>query len=245
MATGIQAILTGLFGFYDTLFQPLLAAGPYVSLGFFSAALAGMFSLIHWHLLDIERADELKDKLSEHQDKMKEARDNNNSDKASDHMQKTMKLNQELMKLNMRPMIGTMLFVILIFPWLGATYAPTVTMNQTDTGIYTGQLEYAGQTQALTVDNTSAAPVVKLDGQEARINEEIDALGINWQVARFGTKSGGLFSSGGGTVLKLNAEFVKLPFTLPLVGSALNWLGFYILIAMPLTYGLRKVLGVA
>ncbi len=242
---GIQALLTGLYGFYDAIFQPLLAAGPYVSLGFFSAVLAGIFSLIHWHLLDIEKADELKDQLSDHQEKMKEARQNDESEKASDHMQKTMKLNQELMKLNMRPMAGTMLFVVLIFPWLGATYAPVIEMNQTDPGMFQGELEYAGEVQTLTVNNTSTSPVVTLNGQEAEVSEEIDVLGIRWQVARFGVSGGGLFSAGEGTILKLNAEFVKLPFSLPLVGNALNWLGFYILIAMPLTYLLRKVLGVA
>lgn len=244
---GIQAILTALYSFYDALFQPLLLLGPYVSLGFFSAVLAGMFSLIHWHLLDVEKADEIKEKLSDHQDKMKEARKNDESDKASEHMQKTMELNQKLMKLNMRPMIGTMLFVVLIFPWLGATYAPAIDLNETSENVYTGELEYAGKAKTITVDNSTSPATVEFNGQEARVREVINVMGVDWQIARFGEKKGGFLGLGGGSgaVLKLNAEFIPLPFTLPFVGGALNWLGFYIVIAMPLTYLLRKVLGVA
>ncbi len=243
---GINAVLNSMYLFYDSIFQPLLVLGPYASLAFFSAVLAGIFSMVHWRLLDVEKADEIKDKLNEHQDKMKEARKGGESEKASDHMSETMKLNQELMKLNMKPMVGTMVFVALIFPWLGATYAPTVDMNKTGNSTFAGELEYAGKTQRLAVDNTTGTSVVQLDGQESREKEVINALGIEWQVANFKDKGGGFFAPDGeGKVLKLNAEFIKLPFSLPFIGGALNWLGFYILIAMPLTYGIRKVLGIA
>ncbi|MFB6190178.1 MAG: EMC3/TMCO1 family protein [Candidatus Nanohaloarchaea archaeon] len=244
MAAGIQALLTAMYGFYNAIFQPLLALGPYAALGFFSAVLAGLFSLIYWALLDIERADEIKDKLSRHQEKMKEARSNDNGDKASEHMQKTMELNQRLMKLNIKPMIATMVFVALIFPWLGATFSPTVKMNQTD-GKYKGELEYAGQTASIVVDNSTSPATVSAGDSTAQIGEELQALGMTWEIKYFGEKKGGMLSSGRGTVLKLSAKFVQLPFSIPFAGDALNWLGFYIIIAMPLTYIFRKILGVA
>lgn len=243
MAAGIQALLTAMYGFYDAIFQPLLATGPYVSLGFFSALLAGLFSLIYWYLLDIEKADEIKDKLSEHQEKMKEARSNDNGDKASEHMQKTMKLNQRLMKLNMKPMIATMVFVALVFPWLGHTFSPAVPLEEVD-GTYQGELAYAGNTATLQVDNSTSPATITADNNSAKIGETVKILGIEWETKHFGERSGSFLSSGGGTVLKLSAKFVDLPFSIPLAGSALNWLGFYILIAMPLTYLFRKVLGV-
>lgn len=246
MVAGIEPLLTAMYGFYNSLFQPLLAMGPYVSLGFFSTVLAGMFSLIYWYLLDIERADKIKDKLSERQDKMKEARSNGNSDKASEHMQKTMELNQRLMKLNIKPMIATMVFVALIFPWLGNTFAPAVEMTQTSGNMYEGELKYAGRNTTLQVDNSSKNVLVKTDGKEAGIGDNINAAGINWEIKSFGQKKGNFLISGSSaTVLKLNAEFIELPFAIPLAGKALNWLGFYIVIAMPLTYIFRKMLGVA
>lgn len=238
---GIGTILAPLFAFYNTLFQPLLALGPYVSLGFFSVVLAGLFSVIYWWLLDIERADEIKDKLNDYQDKMKEARENDKHDKASEHLKKTLQLNQKFMMLNMKPMIATMVFVGLFFPWLGATYAPTLQMDQTNNTTYQAPLEYAGQEKIITAHNTEDQGVKVTSGATtAGINGEVEAFDMQWQVLNFNTVE----SETHDAELKLNAEFLKLPFSLPFIGNALNWLGFYILIVMPLTFMFRKLLGV-
>ena len=232
-------LLAPLFSFYDSVFQPLLAAGPYVSLGFFSAALAALFAVIYWFLLDVERADEIKDKLNKYQDKMKEARENDKDDEASKHLKKTLQLNQKFMMLNIKPMLATIVFVGLFFPWLGNTYAPNVDMNQTDNSTFTGQLQYAGNTQELKVSNESSV-LVESGNSTAGIKEDIEVLGVRWQVAGFQS----LQNEDSDAQLKLNAEFVPLPVNLPFVGNALNWLGFYFILIMPLTYVFRKLLGV-
>ena len=232
-------LLAPLFSFYDSVFQPLLAAGPYVSLGFFSAALAALFAVIYWFLLDVERADEIKDKLNKYQDKMKEARENDKDDEASKHLKKTLQLNQKFMMLNIKPMLATIVFVGLFFPWLGNTYAPNVDMNQTDNSTFTGQLQYAGNTQELKVSNESSV-LVESGNSTAGIKEDIEVLDVRWQVAGFQSLQG----ENSDARLKLNAEFVPLPVSLPFVGNALNWLGFYFILIMPLTYVFRKLLGV-
>ena len=232
-------LLAPLFSFYDSVFQPLLAAVPYVSLGFFSAALAALFAVIYWFLLDVERADEIKDKLNKYQDKMKEARENDNDDEASKHLKKTLQLNQKFMMLNIKPMLATIVFVGLFFPWLGNTYAPNVDMNQTDNSTFTGQLQYAGNTQELKVSNRSSV-LVESGNSTAGIKEDIEVLDVRWQVAGFQR----LQDEDSDAQLKLNAEFVPLPVNLPFVGNALNWLGFYFILIMPLTYVFRKLLGV-
>ena len=232
-------LLAPLFSFYDSVFQPLLAAGPYVSLGFFSAALAALFAVIYWFLLDVERADEIKDNLNKYQDKMKEARENDNDDEASKHLKKTLQLNQKFMMLNIKPMLATIVFVGLFFPWLGNTYAPNVDMNQTNNSTFTGQLQYAGNTQELKVSNESSV-LVESGNSTAGIKEDIEVLDVRWQVAGFQSLQG----ENSDARLKLNAEFVPLPVSLPFVGNALNWLGFYFILIMPLTYVFRKLLGV-
>jgi uncharacterized membrane protein (DUF106 family) len=241
----IQGILTALFGFYDTLFQPVLSLGPYLSLAVFSAMLAGVFSIIYWILLDIEKNKKLKEKISNTQEKMKEARKNDKTDKASEHMQKTMELNQKMMMLNFKPMIATMVFVGLIFPWLGATFAPSVELTQVDNTTYTGNFTFAGETSMITVMNETD-PVLQINGDEVREGEKFDQHGIEWEFKNFGEGGGGYFGFGGtsGITAKITAVFVPLPFSIPLAGNALNWLGFYILIAMPLTFIFRKALGV-
>ncbi len=235
----IAQILAPLFAFYDAIFQPLLVAGPYVSLGFFSAALAGLFAVIYWIFLDVERADEIKEKLNDYQDKMKEARENDKHDKASEHMKKTLQLNQKFMMLNMKPMFATIIFVGLFFPWLGNTYAPDIQMNETQNNTFTGQLQYADQTQELQVKNNSEI-ILQSGSSEAGLKETVKILGVNWQFMNFETVQ----DQPNDAKLKLNAHFVPLPVNIPYVGNALNWLGFYFIMIMPLTYIFRKLLGV-
>lgn len=242
----IASFLAGLYGFYNTVFNPILALGPYTALGIFSAALAGLFSLIYWFLLDIEKQKEIKEKINEKQEKMKEARKNNETEKASEHMQETMKHNQKMMMLNFKPMIATMIFVALVFPWLGSTFAPTVELTQQANNTFTGDFTYNGQSGQITVIN-GTNQTVEFDGQQTGIDGSIDAYGVAWDITRFGEAKSGFLGSSlqSGTVLSLNARFVDLPFAIPLAGSALNWLGFYIIVAMPLTFIFRKMLGVA
>lgn len=244
MAGEIAPLLTTLYSLYNVVFQPLLGLGPYAALGTFSVALAAIFSLIYWRFLDIEKQQEIRDKLEKKQEKMKEARKNGNTEEASEFMQKTMELNQEMMKLNIKPMIGTMVFVALFFPWLGATFAPTVQVQQTGNGVYTGNLTYAGSSVPVSVDNSTGNVTVEVEGSSAGVGGTVRAHGIRWNVVKFKEHTGGIFAKPKGEVVKFNAEFVQLPFSLPMVGDELNWLGFYILLAMPLTFGFRKMLGI-
>jgi len=245
MAGELAPILTTLYSFYDVLFLPLLSAGPYVAMGIFSLALAGTFSIIYWFMLDIEKADRIKEKMKEHQDKMKEARENDENDKASEHMQKSMKMNQKLMMENFKPMIGTVVFVALIFPWLGATFAPTVQLSGTGP-THTGNLTFAGQSATLTVDNSTDPATVSYQDQqvEAAGSDRLQIFGSNWEVEEFKEHNGGFFSEPKGKVIKTGVVFVELPFSIPVAEDTLNWLGFYALLAMPLTYIFRKALGV-
>jgi len=236
----VQSLLAGLFSFYDSLFQPLLALSPYYAVGFFSVALAGTFSLIYWRFLDVERQKELKEKLNNQQEKMKEARENDNAEKVSEHMSKSLELNQKFMMLNFKPMIVTMLFVGLFFPWMGATFSPNIPLEQANNG-YTGELEYASNAVPIEIQNSENNTVLIIGDQEVEQGETFEALNLTWE---FRGTGGGWFGPDGQTA-SVSAVFVPLPFSLWYIGSALNWLGFYVLIAMPLTFAFRKVLGIA
>jgi len=241
MLNTVQSLLAGLFGFYDSLFQPLLGMSPYYAVGLFSLALAGIFSLIYWRFLDIERQKELKEKLNKQQEKMKEARENDNTDKVSEHMTKSLELNQKFMMLNLKPMIVTMLFVGLFFPWLGATFSPSIPLEETENG-YTGELEYASNTVPVEIQDNDNTTVMTVEGQEVEQGETFEAFNFTWEFR--GTGEGGWFGPDGQTA-SVSVVFIPLPFSLWYIGSALNWLGFYIIMAMPLTFAFRKMLGIA
>lgn len=234
--TGITSILAPLFAFYDTIFQPVLALGPHISLFLFSALLAGLFSVIYWLFLDIDRADRIKKKISKYQDRMKEAREEDEHEKASKHFKKTLQLNQKFMMLNMKPMLATMVFVALLFPWLGATYAPTTHLDSVNESAYSGTFEFAGNQVPVEAFNRSGQIEFTLGG-ETFTDNIINAHGLDWQVTSFE-------KTDAGAEFRANGRFVELPFSLPLIGDAFNWLGFYILVVMPLTFIFRKLLGV-
>jgi uncharacterized membrane protein (DUF106 family) len=240
----IAGLLTALYSFYNVVFQPILGMGPYIALGFFSAGLAALFSAIRWRLLDHEKADKIQDKISEHQEKMKEARENDNHDKASEYTKKVFKQNQRFMMLNMKPMIGTMVFVALIFPWLGATFAPTAQLQQTGNTTFEGNFTYAGTQTPITVENTSESVTLQKGEETIAVGEAVKINGFDWTFTGVNERTPGFFSNTEGTVASFNGKFVNLPFSLPWIGGALNWLGFYILIAMPMTFALNKALGI-
>jgi uncharacterized membrane protein (DUF106 family) len=240
----IAPLLTALYSFYNAIFQPILALGPYASLAFFSIVLASLFSGIRYLLLDHEKADKIQDKISEKQEKMKEARENDNHEKASKYTKEVFKHNQKFMLLNMKPMIGTMLFVALIFPWMGSAFAPTVELQQTQNGVYEGNFTYAQKQTPITVDNTTQPFTVSTDNQQAQTGEQLKINGFQWTVKNFKQRTPGMFSSISGPAVGFNGMFVPLPINLPFIGQALNWLGFYILIAMPLTFAFNKILGI-
>jgi len=240
----IAGLLTALYSFYNALFQPILSLGPYVALGFFSAILAALFSGIRYMLLDHEKAEKIQDKISKKQEKMKEARENDNHEKASEHTKDVFKHNQQFMLLNMKPMIGTMLFVALIFPWLGATFAPTTQLQTVDNNTFEGNFTYANTQTPITVDNTSETPILQVDNQEVEPGQAATINGFDWTYKGTKQKTPGLFNNYEGTAASFNGKFINLPFTLPWIGPALNWLGFYIIIAMPMTLILNKTLGI-
>lgn len=238
----LNTILTTLFSFYNTVFQPLLAQGPYISLAAISAALAAIISLLYWLILDTEKRDEIKEKLDKQQEKMKEAQKDDDKD-ASKYMKKSFELNRDFMIVNFKPSIATMVIVALIFPWLGSTFSPAINMQPAGNSTFQGNLTYAQQHTPITVDNSTANVTVIVDGEEYAIGDKFSEHGIDWRIKHFSYSEGG-FTSTEGYKLKASAEFIPLPIGLPFAGDELNWLGFYIIVLMPLSILFRKLLGV-
>ncbi len=247
----ISTILSTLFQFYDTIFGPILSLGPYISMGIFAGMLALLFSLLYWKLLDKEKADKIREKLNKKQEKMKEARKEDNDEEPGKYMEEILELNQKFMMTNMKPMIATMFFVALIFPWLGATYSPNIGLTpvENQTGTYQGEMKFAEQTNNITVINeteNSNNTTIIIDDTEYQLEDRFEKYGVEWHIRTFQENPQGLLSTTEEPkILGISAEFIQLPFSIPIAGTALNWLGFYIILAMPLTYTFRKLLGVA
>lgn len=230
----IQTITSQLYASYSSFFQPLLALEPHIALGVFAVTLAGLYSIVHWYVGDHEKIASIKENMEQHQSKAKETED---EEEAARHQKKAISLQQKMMVANFKPILVIMVFSILFFPWMRATYSPTVQMNKTGNNTYKGQITYAGRQDRITVGD-STPTVVKTQNQEAKIGESVKDVGVKWQVQNFK-------KNGQEAKLSLNADFIDLPISLPLVGNAVNWLGFYILLSIPSSNIFRRILGIA
>lgn len=238
----IDGLLQVSYSVYDSLFLSVVSAGPYVSLTAFSTLVAVLFSIAYWYFVDQEKVDDLKSQIEEKQEKRKELQENNNEEELSEMVSEVLSLQQKLMIESFKPTIGMMVLLATFFPWLGATYAPAISLESSGQNNYTGTLEYGGSQEQVTVQNTSSA-AIQINGETVSEGDKIDVMGITWQIAGFGNTTGGFLSSSDGTKLKLNLHTVDLPLSLPFIGNAINWLGFYILVNMPITFVIRRAMG--
>lgn len=134
----------------------------------------------------------------------------------------------------LKPMFASMFVFFLLLPWMFTTFNPVVGLDAAGNGTYTGTLDFNGQQMPFDIDTSGNATVV-VDGQEATIGEVVVMDDLRWKVQSVDTEAG---------QAKFAAEIVPLPVSLPLLGDELGWLGTYILISIPFTFGFRKMLGI-
>src|SRR3990167_8124751 len=116
----LNPMLTGMFSFAIPPAMP-----PVLSVLFFSALISLIISIFNKLLVDNKKVSELKQKQKDLQAKSK-AVQKENPDEANKIFSEVMSTTNEIMKMNMKPMIPTMLFVILLLPWLGEIFTTPV-----------------------------------------------------------------------------------------------------------------------
>ena len=112
----LNPMLTGMFSFAIPPAMP-----PVLSVLFFSALISLIISIFNKLLVDNKKVSELKQKQKDLQAKAK-AVQKENPDEANKIFSEVMSTTNEIMKMNMKPMIPTMLFVILLLPWIGTIF---------------------------------------------------------------------------------------------------------------------------
>src|SRR3989338_7549912 len=114
----LNPMLTGMFSFAIPPAMP-----PVLSVLFFSALISLIISIFNKLLVDNKKVSELKQKQKDLQAKAK-AVQKENPDEANKIFSEVMSTTN--VKMNMKPMIPTMLFVILLLPWLGEIFTTPV-----------------------------------------------------------------------------------------------------------------------
>ncbi|MDY6789609.1 MAG: EMC3/TMCO1 family protein [Candidatus Nanohaloarchaea archaeon] len=233
----IFPVFDALFGFAFSIFGKYTAS--LVSLGLFSAVVALLISLTYVVLIDREEYNRIRDKQKELQEKMKEAQDNDNMDKVNEYMKESMSMQKKFFKVSLKPIFASMFIFFLVVPWILHTFVPVVELQQADNG-FRGNFEFMGAEMGeLKVENRSKGHVLVSKGEEYKVNGELALAGTTWEVENIQLAK----NSETTAEVKLAFEFVKFPFSIPLIGNSLEWLGFYIITQIPFTIAFRKMLG--
>ncbi len=240
-------MVEGLFQAYDMVFSGLLTfqgldIGAKLTVAFMALLISIVISLIHKFTTDQEEMKQLKQEVKQMKEKMEEAKKNDDTEKMNQFMNKSMEANMSMLKQQMKPMLITMVAVLLILPYLHATFDQNVMLSQ-DNGSYSGTLNYQSLNTPITYmpDNDTAI----VNGTMVSVGEYVSVDDTEWQVRGFSNQTTKfLFVQEEQPNISMSLVFFQLPFSLPLIGSSLEWLGFYIILTIPISIIVRKLMGV-
>lgn len=225
---------------FDPLLIPLLGVGSPLTgarLTVLAVAitLAAILSLLYYFLMDLDRYQELQEKRKEMNEKMREAQEDGEMGDVSDQFEQMMDQMMEMYKLMMKPMLVSMVVFFLVLPWMYTTFTPVVELSADD-GAYSGEFQFNGGSMPLTVETNSEERIV-VDGETYAEGDTLYMDDLPWAVRNIQTDDDQ-------ASVKLSAQILSFPFSLPLIGNSLGWLGSYIIFILPFSYTFRKLLGV-
>jgi len=202
---------------------------PVTGVFLISVATSFVISLLYKFLMDQEKLQEIKDKMNELQEKSKEAREEGNEEEAMEYTQKTMKHSKEQMKMQFKPMIATFIIIIPIFWFVLPGLYPSATVNLAETDT----LEYEGVERTVSLESEDPLEV-NVDGEVIQENGVIRMNGYRLKLSEYRANE---------EELEFSRVAVQLPVSLPFWGSALGWLGWYILVSLGMSQVFRKLMG--
>lgn len=208
----------------DALFGFLLAYNPAIAVTIYSFIVLVLINIFYRILINQNDAKQLKEKTKELNKQMKEAQKTGNKDEVNKAMSEVMRENSKLMRMTMKPMIISFIIVILLLPWMADSYGDRIVAL----GNSTGEMNYQGT--KYQIEKTDNGVIVKTATQSISCTfpctEKIDKN--LFEISKQDT----------------NAKFMPvvalLPISLPFIGNVLGWLGWYILVSIPLVILIRK-----
>jgi uncharacterized membrane protein (DUF106 family) len=107
----------------DPIFAPIMALNPTLSILIFSMLVSTVISICYKFLVDPLKAREIKGKVKDIQQRLTEAQKKNDTKAMNNLMSEAMQNNGNQMQIMMKPMLVSMLLVILILPSMNTHYA--------------------------------------------------------------------------------------------------------------------------
>jgi len=110
----------------NPILSPLLMFSPSLSIFIVGLIIITITNIVNKKALGTEAAKKIKQEMQELREKMLVAQKAGNIEEMNKYLSEIMKTNSRYFKFTLKPLIVSMFLIILIFPWLRATYTGTV-----------------------------------------------------------------------------------------------------------------------
>jgi uncharacterized membrane protein (DUF106 family) len=195
-------------------------------------------------LVNQEEAKKIKEEVKELGNQMKEEQKQGNSTKATELMKEMMSKNSKMMSMTMRPMLVSFVVIILILPWLSGHYGDKmIALQDSEGNITIGSESYTVQKSyedLLVMKGGTTIFNVMMTASEDDRSLEIDG---NWYVVSYEEAGGFILTHP--EQMKLSRVVAFLPVTLPYFGNNLGWLGWYLILSVPVALIIRRALKIS
>ena len=224
------------------VFDPLLAFVPVIAVTIFAIVILIIINLIYKFLINQQEAKYIKERTKELNEQMKSEQKAGNNEKVKELMSQLMTENSKMMRLTMKPMLVSFIVIILFLPWLSSNFGDQTTELQNNAG----NITIDDELYFVQLDGDQ----VSIEGSAASISfttsaiEEDRRFEINnkYYVISYEEKGGFIFTHP--EQMKFAKVVALLPegVSLPLFGNEFGWLGWYLIVSIPLMILIRKIL---
>ena len=208
-------VLEFVFGF-------LLNYTPALSVFIFSIIILVVINIFYKILVNQNDAKMTKERTKEISRQMKEAQKAGDKDKSKKLMSDLMSENSKMMRMTMKPMIVSLVVVIVLLPSLATFYGDKV-VTMTDGK---GSVDLNGNNYQ--IEKTDG--LVRVGGGDCALPCTTEIGGANYKVTQEGNN------------IKLAQIIAVAPFSIPFLGDSFGWLGWYIISSIPLVIIIRKAM---
>lgn len=197
---------------------------PLVEITLISLLLSVAMTLITKFLSNQEAIKEAKKEMEFLKKKVKEAQKTGNQKDVKRYSSMMMSRSKDQFRHNMKPMMVTMVVVLVAFSFLRGQYDGFSSPIENGAARFT----YGGADAAMEIKSDTLI----LDGQSHKLGEFVKYGGAHW-----------VFTKDKET-LRATLFAAKAPFGIPFMGNHLSWFWVYVLITLPTNILFRKLLGI-
>jgi len=196
---------------------------PTIEVTIYSIIIIIVINVFYKILIKQNEAKNIKDRQKQMRDEMKKYQKEGNTEKTKQIMKEMMSENSKLMRMTMKPMIISFAIVMIILPMINGVYGDKLVPIENGIGTF------------------------KIDGTEYQVSvneKKLDITGpesISCEMPcreNFGNAMWNINFDGKNTVF--SRVMFQLPVALPYIGDDLGWLGWYIIVSIPVMIIFRR-----